>query len=550
LTLRSGNSFKIWQGQILSGVLYVKIIIRLGGTIYWLDQSIKEIKMAKVFFGAGDAYRVLGNSTTTYGVAGGPADSVLIESSARGVSVNGNVDRVDFAGSMADFRFRAGFGANMSVFAADGTTLLVTIALQSDVDGTQLVFADGGVDAIYNAGILGVGGVTITGTAGAITPAASEIDTTVTTQAGVAAHTPLSSKIFLESGDMYREINDGATVYGVAGDSTDCVIIESGARGVSFNANLDRIDFTGSLTDFTFRSGFGANMEVYAADGTTLLAKIPLQTDADGTQLVFSNGGVDAVYSAGAIGVGGVALTGTARTISPAASEINTDITTGNRATTITVSAADNGNTYEALSTIKETFNIGNNASYHYSISGFELGVDVINIPSGTTIDNTAMDGNASLEWASGGVVVGVTLVGLTDAQDSQLTTLAGWGNSLVLNSGNGSTDSVSADIGSVLGSSETLNASGKGFIFTDNANIQNSVIITGFSTDDVINVSNAVDGDYSFSNDGEYAYIIYNNLDASIVNEILLAGVTSDELIYDEASFEAVMGFGAFSFV
>jgi len=536
-------------------VLYVKIIIRPGGTICWLDQSIKEIKMAKVFFGAGDAYRVLGNSTTTYGVAGGPADSVLIESSARGISVNANIDRVDFAGSMADFRFRAGFGANMSVFAADGTTLLVTIALQDDADGTQLVFADGGVHAIYSAGSIGVGGEIITGTAGEITPSDSDIDTTVTTQAGVAAHTPLSSKVFLELGDSYREINDGATLYGVAGDSTDSVIIESGARGVTVNPNVDRVDFAGSLTDFTFKSGFGANMEVYAGDGITLLAKIPLQDDGDGTQLVFSNGGVHAIYSGGIIGVGGEPLTGTAKAISPASSEIDTGVITGSGATTISVSAADNGDTYEASSMIKEIFNIGNTGSYNYSISGFELGVDIINMAYGTTIDNDgANDGKAGLELASNGVVVGVTLVGLTDAQDLQLSTVAGWGNSLVIKGGSGTTtDTVSADIG-VVGSSETLNASGKGFIFTDNANIQNSVIITGFSTDDVINVSNAVYGDYSFSNDGEDVRITYNasvNDEIELVNEILLTGVASaSDLIVDEATFEAAMEFDAFAFI
>jgi len=511
--------------------------------------------MAKVFFGSGDAYRVLGNNTSTYGVAGDSTDSVLIESSARGVSVNGNVDRVDFAGSLANYTFKAGFGANMDVFAADGTTLLVTIALQGDADGTQLVFEDGGVDAIYSGGVIGGGVVTISGTAGAITPAASGIDTTVTTKAGVAAHTPLSTKVFLESGDIYREVNDGATVYGVAGDSDDRLIIESGARGVSVNANLDRVDFAGSLEDFTFRGGFGANMEVYAADGTTLLATIPLQGDADGTQLVFSNGGVDAIYSAGAIGVGGVSLTGTASAISPAASMIDTSVTTGGNGgstTTVNVSAANNGDTYAALSAITETFNIGNSASYNYSISGFELGADVIKMPSGTTVNNTALDGKAGLQWASGGVVVDVTVTGLTDAQDNLLTTIADWGNSLVIDDGStGPTgETVSADIGTIY-LPQTLDASGKSFIFTDDANVENGVVISGFSTDDVINVSNASDGNYSFSNDGADVFITYNNLADSVVNQIQLAGVASaSDLIYDEASFEAVMGFNAFVLV
>ena len=53
-------------------------------------------------------------------------------------------------------------------------------------------------------------------------------------------------------------------------------------------------------------------------------------------------------------------------------------------------------------------------------------------MPDGTTMDNTALDGEARLEWASDGVIVGVTLLGLTDAQDTQLATLAGMGDSLI----------------------------------------------------------------------------------------------------------------------
>ena len=100
---------------------------------------------------------------------------------------------------------------------------------------------------------------------------------------------------------------------------------------------------------------------------------------------------------------------------------------------TVNVSAADNGQEYQANNDIDETFIIANAASYEYAINGFELdGVDVLDMPDGTTMDNTALDGEARLEWASDGVIVGVTLLGLTDAQDTQLATLAGMGDSLI----------------------------------------------------------------------------------------------------------------------
>ena len=135
------------------------------------------------------------------------------------------------------------------------------------------------------------------------------------------------AKVFLETGDDYRVVNDNTTVYGVAGDDTDSVIIESDATDVTVNANVDRVDFAGSIADFTFQTVFGANLLVYAADGTTLIASIPLQEDADGTQLVFSDGAIDAIYD-GTVTAGGIAITDTAAAITPDAADIDDTTTT------------------------------------------------------------------------------------------------------------------------------------------------------------------------------------------------------------------------------
>lgn len=106
----------------------------------------------------------------------------------------------------------------------------------------------------------------------------------------------------------------------------------------------------------------------------------------------------------------------------------------------------------------------------------------------------------------------------------------------------------LSVDIGT-LEVPESLSASGSSYIFTDDADILNCVIISGFTTNDSIHVSNASDGEYSFSNDGEDVDIIYNN--GGTVNMITLTGVVSvDDLVYDESSFETAIGFDAFQFV
>jgi len=103
-----------------------------------------------------------------------------------------------------------------------------------------------------------------------------------------------------------------------------------------------------------------------------------------------------------------------------------------------------------------------------------------------------------------------------------------------------------SADIGTATVAG-TLDASTDGFMFTDDASVLNNVEITSFTADDIIEASNAVDGDYSFTNTGADVSITFNN--AGTLNTISLIGVVdASDLVYDEASFETAIGFDAFT--
>jgi len=147
--------------------------------------------MAKVFLDAGDDFRIVNDNTLVYGVVG--EESVIIEEGTTGVIINGNVDRVDFAGNIEDFTFKAGFGANTLVYAADGITLLATISLQDDptgtIPGTQLVFADGAITSSFAGGINTTGGVERSFDAAAvpaaIVPDPADIDEDVITEADI-----------------------------------------------------------------------------------------------------------------------------------------------------------------------------------------------------------------------------------------------------------------------------------------------------------------------------------------------------------------------------
>jgi hypothetical protein len=93
-----------------------------------------------------------------------------------------------------------------------------------------------------------------------------------------------------------------------------------------------------------------------------------------------------------------------------------------------------------------------------------------------------------------------------------------------------------------------TFDAQGSAFKFIDDAAISTNVSINNFSSDDVISFSNADVDDYFFAQNGTDVSISYNYEDAGIMNVITLTGVVgNDDLVYDQTSFAAAVGFDAF---
>jgi hypothetical protein len=92
-----------------------------------------------------------------------------------------------------------------------------------------------------------------------------------------------------------------------------------------------------------------------------------------------------------------------------------------------------------------------------------------------------------------------------------------------------------------------SFDADSGAYKFMDDASILSNVEISNFTSDDSIAISNASVEDYFFSNDASNVNISYNN--SGTVNMITLIGVvTTDDLIYDQASFETAVGFDAFA--
>lgn len=120
--------------------------------------------MAKLFLETGDIITVQ-DPMTVFGSTG--AETLKI--TGAGVTANANVDRIEFAGNVADYTFQI-VGTQVFVFQAG--VQVATIGVQEDVNGTKLAFADGSADLVLsglNAATLG--GTSVPTVAAAVVPA-------------------------------------------------------------------------------------------------------------------------------------------------------------------------------------------------------------------------------------------------------------------------------------------------------------------------------------------------------------------------------------------
>jgi Ca2+-binding RTX toxin-like protein len=90
---------------------------------------------------------------------------------------------------------------------------------------------------------------------------------------------------------------------------TESITISAGTSNVTTNQNLEKVLFSGALTDYTYQAA-GNLLLVYS--GAALVANIFVQGDANGTQLIFNNGSVNATLGGTATSTYGVIVLGDA----------------------------------------------------------------------------------------------------------------------------------------------------------------------------------------------------------------------------------------------
>lgn len=190
--------------------------------------------MAKVYLDAGDNF-TLSSAASVYGSTG--TEKIIISTGVTGVVADANVERVDLAGASSTYTFQQA-GNQLKVFS--GTTLVATIPVQEDANGTQVVFSNGSVEVKVGATGMTLGGATVPSVAAAaVTP--TVVDVTVTTGATTPGTVPVNPSFVLTA--------NADNLAGTSGNDTLTGVISSTATSTTFNATDSIIDTSTTDSD-------------------------------------------------------------------------------------------------------------------------------------------------------------------------------------------------------------------------------------------------------------------------------------------------------------
>jgi len=118
----------------------------------------------------------------------------------------------------------------------------------------------------------------------------------------------------LKSQEILLVSSNDTTVNGDAGSGIEVVIIGQGVTGAILDVNVERVALNGNSSDFTFQKQ-GSNLVIIS--GSSTVATISIQADANGTQVTFNNGTVNVFAGQAGMTFGGVTVGTTAANITP-----------------------------------------------------------------------------------------------------------------------------------------------------------------------------------------------------------------------------------------
>ena len=211
--------------------------------------------------------------------------------------------------------------------------------------------------------------------------------------------------VYLGSDASFTAASSGLKVYGSAGSET--LNIGDGVGEIVADQGIEAVRLGGGLSGYRFQQT-GNKLNVYDQAGTKRVLTVPVQGDADGTQVAFGGVSYGAKLSAGVMKLGEWVIPSDAPGAISALTEVQVSASGSG--------SAANGDMLYRLAA----------GSYRYGVAGFGRG-DVLDFPAGAvpTVNNESYtDGDVEIQWASSGQAIVVTLTGLTMALDQTLNSL------------------------------------------------------------------------------------------------------------------------------
>lgn len=257
--------------------------------------------------GVDDFLRVSDTGLTVFGSSG--MDVVAVSANASSLVLDQAIERINLAAPLSTYSFKQ-TGNQINVYNNSGATLVLTVPVQGDADGTILSFSDGMASArVQTDGVMLLGGAVVSNT----TPSPTSPVT-----AGLSPNTPTlqtttKTQAFLGTSDNLTITTNGLTVYGSSG--ADVVTMGAAVSGVVLSQAVEVVRFGAGPGSYTFKQT-GNQINVFDSTGGVQLLNVTLQNDADGTVLSFAGNSVSATIGAGGImRLGGLVVSNT----SPAA---------------------------------------------------------------------------------------------------------------------------------------------------------------------------------------------------------------------------------------
>jgi len=301
------------------------------------------------------------------------------------------------------------------------------------------------------------------------------------------------AKVYLDSGDTFS-LSGAASVFGSTG--TEKVIVNTGVTGVVVDANVERVDLPGASSAYTYQQA-GNQLKVFS--GTTLVATIPLQDDADGTQVVFTNGSVSAKVGATGLTLGGATVpSAAAAAVTP--TTIDATVTSGSGTstggtTTGQAFSLTNSSTPDALvlTTGNDTVTgaAGTLAATDLVIDSSTTDSDILNLTMNSYVATTATITNVETINATGAYAsVGLDLTNVTGTKTLNLAAGVSGATATVANAAATKAAAiVTADNVSILGFSTAATGTGSNVNVTAGS-AASTVSITGGAAADIVTLN------------------------------------------------------------